>query len=529
MRCAHVQEGATRGGTRAPTRGSHCARCKEAFTCYVAQRNSPSGPRSSPVRPRSRRPRTPTVWVSTCRSEARATRCRWATARTGAIGRITATTGAARTSHRPSYTLHRRPASSIARPMYAIRSSCAHPCTTTTITRTEPACPPREGALSNASSRGASLADGARLRVASAAIPHAVDGPRGVVRDEQRAVGRDGDVRRASPRALALQPALGKRLVGDGPPVIVEAHQRDAIADLAAAVPRAVLGDEDLAAISRRKLRSRVETHAERRDVRAEGLRRWRERAARLPAAELRIGNRARVAVREAEIPARARRLVERVGRHVVAHHVAPVVGEPQRARARIPVEAYAVAYAARIWLEARAVRVHAHDARVTVAILLAHVAWRAHGHVQLAVGAEGDELPPVMTIGRKAVRYDHALRRAIETPLDVVEAQDRAHRRDVEGAVAKRDADGLAQAGRDRAHGCGAIGPGGFERDRIHVAAYRADEQRAVIAERHLARTGRTRDELDRESFWQSDLVERQALCQPVQRRRREDNRCGN
>jgi hypothetical protein len=37
--------------------------------------------------------------------------------------------------------------------------------------------------------------------------------------------------------------------------------------------------------------------------------------------------------------------MVELVGRDVVAHHVAAVVGEPELARARIPVEADRVAH----------------------------------------------------------------------------------------------------------------------------------------------------------------------------------------
>ena len=64
------------------------------------------------------------------------------------------------------------------------------------------------------------------------------------------------------------------------------------------------------------------------------------ELAARLLVAELGIGIVAGVAVREAEVQPGLRRVVQLVGRHVVAEHVAAVVGEPELLRRRMPVEA---------------------------------------------------------------------------------------------------------------------------------------------------------------------------------------------
>src|SRR6186713_2714725 len=83
-----------------------------------------------------------------------------------------------------------------------------------------------------------------RRRPALADVTNPVDRPRGIVRNEQRAVRRDQHVRRTSPRLLALQPPLDERLVAHGL-VAFESHHGDAIADLAAPVPRSVLGDED--------------------------------------------------------------------------------------------------------------------------------------------------------------------------------------------------------------------------------------------------------------------------------------------
>ena len=56
----------------------------------------------------------------------------------------------------------------------------------------------------------------------------------------------------------------------------------------------------------------------------------------------------AAVAVGEAEVEARLWRAQQFVGRHIVSHVVAPVLGEPQLARLRMPVEADGVADAAR-------------------------------------------------------------------------------------------------------------------------------------------------------------------------------------
>ena len=111
--------------------------------------------------------------------------------------------------------------------------------------------------------------DYAALAVTAIADP--VDRAGVVVRHEQRAVRRDQHVGRPAPRALALQPAFGERLVARSRLPLVERHQRDAIADLLAAVPRAVLGDEDLVAVARRETacRCRSACRAPRRAARA--------------------------------------------------------------------------------------------------------------------------------------------------------------------------------------------------------------------------------------------------------------------
>src|SRR5439155_7172455 len=139
--------------------------------------------------------------------------------------------------------------------------------------------------------------------------------------------------------------------------------------------------------------------HAERGDMRAELLRGRRELLAVPPAAESRIGHVPGVAVREAEVHAGARRVVELVGGHVVAHVVRAVVGEPQLFGARIPVEADAVADAPRVDLAAAGRgRIEAADDAEAL-LRLADVARRSGREVEHAVGPEAQGLEAVMAL----------------------------------------------------------------------------------------------------------------------------------
>ena len=169
-----------------------------------------------------------------------------------------------------------------------------------------------------------------------------------------------------------------------------------------------MLGDEHLVAVLGRKLRAGVEPHAERGDVRPQVLRGRDELAACVLRTELGIACRPAVAVRIAEVLAADRDPVQFVGRLVVAQHVAAVVGEPQFVRARMPVEADGVAHAPRDDLEGAAVGIHPPDVGVALRIGLADVARRADRHVELAVGAERNELAPVMAVARESIADEH-------------------------------------------------------------------------------------------------------------------------
>ena len=146
--------------------------------------------------------------------------------------------------------------------------------------------------------------------------------------------------------------------------------------------------------------------------------------------------------------------MIQRVGRRVVAHHVAAVDGEPEFACAWIPVESHGVALAFREYLEAAAVRVHPGDVGVTHRIELADVARSADVHIQLAIRTERNEFAAVMRLARKPIGDDDRPRRIGEMPLDVVEAQDAIDRRNIERAVVKRDARRIGQPGRDDVKG---------------------------------------------------------------------------
>ena len=135
---------------------------------------------------------------------------------------------------------------------------------------------------------------------------------------------------------------------------------------------------------------------------------------------------------------------VQLVRRQVVAQHVAPVVGEPELLRHRDRSRSRRVLRTPRATISGSRSRRAFMRVMVRVARSrrLADVARRADRHVELAVGAEGDELPAVVAVGREGVADHHGLRRMRRDRGSMSsEAQDAVHRGDVERAVAKRHA----------------------------------------------------------------------------------------
>ena len=236
--------------------------------------------------------------------------------------------------------------------------------------------------------------------------------------------------------------------------------------------------------------------------MRAELARGRRELGARMAIAVARVGHVAAVAVRKAEIHAGARRVVELVGRHVVAHVVCAVVGEPELLRARVPVEADAVADAARVDL-ALAARGEAADRAVFI-LRLAYVAGGADADVEQAVRPEPDRLVAVMRMVRQIAGDDRRLGRILQVALDRVVARDAADLRDVERAVAEGDAVRRIQPARDHARGAAA------RRHGIDISLAAADEERAAAAERERSRAGHVLGvDADAKPGRQLDLVE--------------------
>src|SRR5882724_613435 len=111
-------------------------------------------------------------------------------------------------------------------------------------------------------------------------VADSVDRVCGIVGDEQRTVrGRDHVDWPAPGAYVRAEPAFGEHLLSLLA-LLVGARDDDAVSLRHRAVPRAVLGDEDLIPVRLREHRPRVELHAERSDVPAElDSRRGRVRA----------------------------------------------------------------------------------------------------------------------------------------------------------------------------------------------------------------------------------------------------------
>jgi hypothetical protein len=103
-----------------------------------------------------------------------------------------------------------------------------------------------------------------------------------------------------------------------------------------------------------------------------------------------------------------------------------------------------------------------------------------------------------VRGIARELVGDYDGRRRSIEPVLDVVQAHDAVDRRDIKRAVVERDAHRPTETAGDSPDG-GRTAL--LQRHRVDLAFERADEQSAVLAERHLARCGDARNKLDSES----------------------------
>src|SRR6267378_2487229 len=168
-------------------------------------------------------------------------------------------------------------------------------------------------------------------------VADAVDRAGPVVGDEHRAILGENYVGRTAEIILvALKPArcedflLGILAVG------IDDHALDPRALIFVPVPGPVFGDEDVVLVLGGELVAGIELHAERSDVGAEIEHRRGEFRTLVTHRKLRRGSVALVAIGVAEVLADLRNHVELVARHVVAHPVARVLGEPVLSAARI-------------------------------------------------------------------------------------------------------------------------------------------------------------------------------------------------
>src|SRR3982750_4736608 len=213
-----------------------------------------------------------------------------------------------------------------------------------------------------------------------------------------------------------------------------------------------MLGNEDLIVKLRRKHRPRVEPHADRGAMRIGLPRGGLEFTARVFAAKLWIGDLSRVTVRKSERKTFLRCVIQLVGRNVVAEQIAAVVGKPQLARCRMPVESNAVAHAAGEDLGGRAIRLHAKNRRKPRILRpLADVERATNGNQKQPVGSASEDLPSVMALGGQIALYNNRRGWLFECGLDVVVPGYAADLADIQRAISKCDAARIVQALRDR------------------------------------------------------------------------------
>src|SRR5439155_18515352 len=119
--------------------------------------------------------------------------------------------------------------------------------------------------------------------------------------------------------------------------------------------------NEDLVSIFRGKHRAGVKPHADGGNMRTEIYRGRCKFIARL-LVEPRTGDRAGQAVGETEVHSRPWRLIQLIGRNVIAHIINTVIGKPQFLRRRMPVKADGVPNSGCKNLKTRTVGLHTID-----------------------------------------------------------------------------------------------------------------------------------------------------------------------
>ena len=139
---------------------------------------------------------------------------------------------------------------------------------------------------------------------------------------------------------------------------------------------------------------------------------------------------------------------------------------------------------------------------------------------IELVVRADGQELPAMRLVLGQVLVDDDRLRRLVDLVFDIVDLGDLRQLGDVERAVLVGHAVRAIEAGHQHMDLAFAV----FVGDGIDlVLQSRADEHRALVAERHRARIGHAGGiDLNIEALGRLELVERQLVLRGGERWRR-------
>src|SRR5580704_8775586 len=189
-------------------------------------------------------------------------------------------------------------------------------------------------------------------------------GTAGVFRNQERPVPVDRDADRAAPDLRIVdREAGGEILVFAGRRAVLHRYTDDLVAGAFGAIPRAVLGGENIAAVRGRELRGVIERHAQRRRMSLDQHVRDGDLVLQIRP----LAGMTRVLVRADIIPGPAvigavAHAGDVIGRHIVAEAVALVGRAPQRAARGCDRHADAVADAGGEDAAVLAVRIEGQD-----------------------------------------------------------------------------------------------------------------------------------------------------------------------
>src|SRR6266850_4234312 len=152
----------------------------------------------------------------------------------------------------------------------------------------------------------------------------------------------------------------------------------------------------------------------------------WRrEFTAGVFAAVLRIQDRSPMAIGISKVQPGLWRIIEFIRRLIIPEIIPTIIREPQVMGRWIPIESDRIPDSTRHDLVTAPIRIHAGDQGIAAGIRFADIARGTDGHIEFPVGTEGDELPSMICLVRKAILYRHRRGRIRQPLFDLVESQD--------------------------------------------------------------------------------------------------------